>query len=80
MQQEVQRQQQKETQLDDTETKSQLNNQVHTQQIEFSDEFNKAIEDKKIAEQGALKAKYDLERVTLEAKAQLEKQRTEQGC
>ena len=44
--------------------------------IFFSDEFNKAIEDKKIAEQGALKAKYDLERVTLEAKAQLEKQKS----
>lgn len=43
---------------------------------DFSDEFNKAIEDKKIAEQGALKAKYDLERVTLEAKAQLEKQKS----
>ena len=38
--------------------------------------FNKAIEDKKIAEQGALKAKYDLERVTLEAKAQMEKQKS----
>ena len=43
---------------------------------DFSDEFNKAIEDKKIAEQGALKAKYDLERVTLEAKAQMEKQKS----
>lgn len=43
---------------------------------DFSDEFNKAIEDKKVAEQGALKAKYDLERVTLEAKAQLEKQKS----
>lgn len=41
LQQEVQRQQQKETQLDDTEIKTQSNNQVHTQQIEFSDEFNK---------------------------------------
>lgn len=43
---------------------------------DFSDEFNKAIEDKKIAEQGALKARYDLERVTLEAKAQMEKQKS----
>ena len=41
LKQEVQRQQQKETQLDDTEIKTQSNNQVHTQQIEFSDEFNK---------------------------------------
>ena len=43
---------------------------------DFSEEFNRAIEDKKIAEQGALKAKYDLERVTLEAKAQMEKQKS----
>lgn len=43
---------------------------------DFSDEFNKAIENKKVAEQGALKAKYDLERVTLEAKAQMEKQKS----
>lgn len=41
---------------------------------DFSDQFNKAIEDKKIAEQGALKAKYDLERVKLEAEAQRQKQ------
>lgn len=43
---------------------------------DFSDAYDKAIETKKIAEQGALKAKYDLERVTLEAKAQLEKQKS----
>lgn len=43
---------------------------------DFSDEYNKAIEAKKVAEQGALKAKYDLERVTLEAEAQLKKQRS----
>lgn len=43
---------------------------------DFSDEYNKAIENKKVAEQGALKAKYDLERVTLEAEAQLQKQRS----
>lgn len=41
---------------------------------DFSDQFDKAIEDKKIAEQGALKAKYDLERVKLEAEAQKQKQ------
>lgn len=35
---------------------------------DFSDEYNKAIESKKVAEQGALKAKYDLERVTLRQK------------
>lgn len=43
---------------------------------DFSDEFNKAIENKKVAEQGALKAKYDLERVTLEAEAQTRKQKS----
>ena len=43
---------------------------------DFSDEYNKAIEAKKVAEQGALKAKYDLERVTLEAEAQLKKQKS----
>ncbi|NDV66739.1 prohibitin family protein [Bacteroides sp. 224] len=41
---------------------------------DFSDEFNKAIEDKKIAEQGALAAKFTLERMKLEAEAQTVKQ------
>lgn len=41
---------------------------------DFSEEFNKAIEDKKIAEQGALAAKFTLERMKLEAEAQMIKQ------
>jgi regulator of protease activity HflC (stomatin/prohibitin superfamily) len=41
---------------------------------DFSNEFNKAIEDKKIAEQGALTAKFTLEKMKLEAEAQLIKQ------
>lgn len=41
---------------------------------DFSDDFNKAIEDKKIAEQGALTAKFTLERMKLEAEAQKIKQ------
>lgn len=41
---------------------------------DFSDDFNKAIEDKKIAEQGALAAKFTLERMKLEAEAQRIKQ------
>ncbi len=41
---------------------------------DFSDEFNKAIEDKKIAEQGALTAKFTLEKMKLEAEAQMIKQ------
>ena len=43
---------------------------------DFSDEYNRAVEQKKVAEQGALKAKFDIERVTLEAKAQMEKQKS----
>lgn len=35
--------------------------------LEFSEAFNKAIEEKQIAEQNALKAKYDLERIKTEA-------------
>ena len=41
---------------------------------DFSEEFNKAIEDKKIAEQGALAARFTLERMKLEAEAQKIKQ------
>jgi len=41
---------------------------------DFSDDFNKAIENKKIAEQGALTAKFTLERMKLEAEAQKVKQ------
>ena len=41
---------------------------------DFSEDFNKAIEDKKIAEQGALTAKFTLERMKLEAEAQKVKQ------
>ena len=41
---------------------------------DFSDDFNKAIEEKKIAEQGALTAKFTLERMKLEAEAQKLKQ------
>ena len=41
---------------------------------DFSDDFNKAIEDKTSAEQGALTAKFTLERMKLEAEAQKVKQ------
>lgn len=40
---------------------------------DFSEEFNKSIEAKKIAEQDALRAKNDLERVKYEAQAEIEK-------
>lgn len=46
---------------------------------DFSDEFNKAIEDKKIAEQGALAARFTLERMKLEAEAQKVKQASLSG-
>lgn len=41
---------------------------------DFSDEFNKAIEAKKVAEQNALRAKFTLEQKRLEAEAQKIKQ------
>jgi regulator of protease activity HflC (stomatin/prohibitin superfamily) len=41
---------------------------------DFSDEYDKAIESKKVAEQGALTAKFTLERMKLEAEAQKVKQ------
>ncbi len=40
---------------------------------DFSDEFNKSIEAKKIAEQEALRAKNELEKVKYEAQAEIEK-------
>jgi regulator of protease activity HflC (stomatin/prohibitin superfamily) len=46
---------------------------------DFSSEFNKAIEDKKIAEQGALAARFTLERMKLEAEAQKIKQASLSG-
>ena len=41
---------------------------------DFSDEFNKSIEEKKVAEQRSLTAKFTLERMKLEAEAQKIKQ------
>ena len=37
----------------------------------FSEQFDKAIEEKQIAEQNALKAQYDLERIKTEAQQQI---------
>jgi len=45
--------------------------------FEFSEAFNKAIEEKQIAEQNALKSKYDLDRVKTEAQQAVEKARGE---
>lgn len=41
--------------------------------FEFSDAFNKAIEEKQIAEQNALKASYDLKRIETEAQQTIKK-------
>ena len=43
---------------------------------DFSDEYDKAIEAKKVAEQAALKAKFDLEKTRLDAEAQTLKQKS----
>lgn len=45
--------------------------------LNFSETFNQAIEEKQIAQQQALKAQQDLERVKFEAEAQVEKARAE---
>ena len=39
--------------------------------FEFSENFNKAIEDKQIAEQQAIKARHDLEQIRIEAEAKI---------
>ena len=43
----------------------------------FSEQFNKAIEEKQIAEQNALKAKYDLERIKTEAEQEITQAKAE---
>lgn len=45
--------------------------------IDFSDEFEKTVEDKMIAEQEKLKAEYEKEKAIVEAEAQLEKAKKE---
>jgi len=45
--------------------------------LEFSDEFNKAIEAKQTAQQNALKAEQDLARVKMEAQQEIEKAKAE---
>jgi len=44
---------------------------INIKEFKFSDEFNKAIESKQTAEQNALKAKRDLERIKIEAEQQV---------
>jgi regulator of protease activity HflC (stomatin/prohibitin superfamily) len=52
-------------------------NDVNITDFEFSAEFDRAIEQKVKAEQEALKAKEDLERVKFEAQQQIEKSKAE---
>ncbi|MCP4523554.1 MAG: prohibitin family protein [Candidatus Gracilibacteria bacterium] len=52
-------------------------NDVNITDFEFSKEFDRAIEQKVKAEQEALKAKEDLERVKFEAQQQIEKSKAE---
>jgi regulator of protease activity HflC (stomatin/prohibitin superfamily) len=44
---------------------------INIKEFAFSEEFNKAIEQKQTAEQNALKAQRDLERIKIEAQQQI---------
>ena len=51
--------------------------EINITEFEFSNEFNQAIEEKQIAEQQALKAKLDLQRVEVEAQQKIEQAKAE---
>jgi len=51
--------------------------EINITEFKFSDEFNAAIEQKQIAEQNALKANLDLQRIQVEAKQKIEQARAE---
>nr|WP_243643773.1 prohibitin family protein [Tepidibacillus fermentans] len=51
--------------------------EINITEFKFSDEYNQAIEQKQIAEQQALKAKLDLQRVEIEAKQKIEQAKAE---
>jgi len=51
--------------------------EINITEFRFSDEFNQAIEQKQIAEQQALKAKLDLERIQIEAQQKIEQAKAE---
>jgi regulator of protease activity HflC (stomatin/prohibitin superfamily) len=51
--------------------------EINITEFKFSSEFNQAIEEKQIAEQQALKANLDLQRVEIEAKQKIEQARAE---
>lgn len=51
--------------------------EINITEFKFSSEFNQAIEQKQIAEQQALKANLDLQRIEIEAKQKIEQARAE---
>ncbi len=51
--------------------------EINITEFKFSTEFNNAIEQKQIAEQQALKAKLDLQRIEIEAKQKIESAKAE---
>lgn len=51
--------------------------EINITEFKFSNEFNNAIEQKQVAEQQALKAKLDLQRVEIEAKQKIEQAKAE---
>lgn len=51
--------------------------EINITEFKFSDEYNNAIEQKQIAEQQALKASLDLQRVEIEAKQKIEQAKAE---
>jgi regulator of protease activity HflC (stomatin/prohibitin superfamily) len=51
--------------------------EINIKEFAFSDDFNKAIEQKQTAEQNALKAKRDLERIKIEAEQQVAQAKAE---
>jgi len=51
--------------------------EINITEFKFSEEFNNAIEQKQIAEQQALKANLDLQRIEIEAKQKIEQAKAE---
>ncbi|GBF11789.1 prohibitin family protein [Tepidibacillus infernus] len=51
--------------------------EINITEFKFSNEFNNAIEQKQVAEQQALKAKLDLQRIEIEAKQKIEQAKAE---
>jgi len=51
--------------------------EINITEFKFSNEYNNAIEQKQIAEQNALKAKLDLQRIEVEAQQKIEQAKAE---